>query len=470
MSFFKKKEDHNKQAHTNTVSELSLDCREHCELQLALGQIDAILARDYKNVAPGRDELTKKLKSLAEENERRAETQLLRSVGLSMSNNSTVISVARSARSLGQLNDIAQSLASAMEEMSSSIHEISNNTHHSSEEANHLQEIVQQSMSGSHEAIDAITTISKSVTHAVEKLQDLGDASSKIGEVIGLINDIASQTNLLALNATIEAARAGEAGKGFAVVASEVKNLANQTERATSDINDRIELLRHEMDSITKSMTDGAEAVENGQQIITSTLKSMEEIDRGVNRVTSDMQEIASVLEQQQGVTQETAQHANVISEMSGENVKANSNVLDEMDETENLINQQLEGLMRHEFPARDLIRAKADHMVWRKKLADMLVGRAKLEPNELSDHMHCRLGKWYFGDQDEQVKSHPAFSAIDPPHAKVHDLGIAAAQAYKDHDLDKAIELVQQVEEPSREVQKYLDELIDFVGSNHKN
>ncbi|HIF10607.1 MAG TPA: hypothetical protein EYQ81_12760 [Sneathiellales bacterium] len=60
-----------------------------------------------------------------------------------------------------------------------------------------------------------------------ETVQGLADASTKIGEVVNLINNIASQTNLLALNATIEVARAGEAGKGFAVVASEVKNLAN---------------------------------------------------------------------------------------------------------------------------------------------------------------------------------------------------------------------------------------------------
>ncbi len=64
-------------------------------------------------------------------------------------------------------------------------------------------------------------------------------------------------------------------------------------------------------------------------------------------------------------------------------------------------------------------------------------------------------------------MKAHPAFTAIDGPHEQVHALGIAAARAYNDHKLDEAISLVEQVEEPSRLVQEYLDELIAFVGQN---
>ena len=72
----------------------------------------------------------------------------------------------------------------------------------------------------------------------------LGESSSQIGEVARVIASIAQQTNLLALNATIEAARAGEVGKGFAVVAHEVKELANQTARATEEIGKKIEAIQ----------------------------------------------------------------------------------------------------------------------------------------------------------------------------------------------------------------------------------
>jgi len=161
-----------------------------------------------------------------------------------------------------------QTVAAASEELSASIAEISGQ--------------VTKSSTVAREAVDEIGQTNKT-------MQGLVSSSSKIGDVIKLINDIAEQTNLLALNATIEAARAGEAGKGFAVVASEVKNLANQTSKATEEITGQISAMR----SATAEVAGAMERV-------TGTIRQIDEISGS----------IAAAVEQQSAATREISGNA----------------------------------------------------------------------------------------------------------------------------------------------------------------
>jgi methyl-accepting chemotaxis protein len=121
-----------------------------------------------------------------------------------------------------------------------------------------------------------------------EKVNALVEAANRISEVIRLISDIAGQTNLLALNATIEAARAGEAGKGFAVVASEVKNLANQTAKATEEISAQIA-------GIQSATQDSVSAISG--------------IGSTVNEISGIASAIAAAVEEQAAATQEIARN-----------------------------------------------------------------------------------------------------------------------------------------------------------------
>ncbi|MEI8393106.1 MAG: methyl-accepting chemotaxis protein [Rhodospirillaceae bacterium] len=160
-----------------------------------------------------------------------------------------------------------QTVAAATEELSSSISEIS-------------RQVTESTRIGTI-AVEEANRTNSTVAGLVE-------AAQKIGEVVQLINNIASQTNLLALNATIEAARAGEAGKGFAVVASEVKNLANQTAKATDDIQAQVA----QMQGVTSTTVDAIKG-------ITGTIRRMSEI------ATT----IASAVEEQGAATREIARN-----------------------------------------------------------------------------------------------------------------------------------------------------------------
>lgn len=161
-----------------------------------------------------------------------------------------------------------QSVATAAEELSSSIAEISMQTERTNESAS-----------------DAIGKLA----HALDTVKEIDSSAEDVSGIVGIINDVARQTNLLALNAAIEAARAGEAGRGFGVVASEVKELANQTRRATQDIIEKIDKMK------------GATA---------AGLVAMNGVDESLNSITELFGAIGTAIQEQSSVTQEIAKNA----------------------------------------------------------------------------------------------------------------------------------------------------------------
>jgi methyl-accepting chemotaxis protein len=137
----------------------------------------------------------------------------------------------------------------------------------------------------------------------------LGDSSTKIGEVVKVITAIAAQTNLLALNATIEAARAGETGKGFAVVAGEVKELAQETSRATDDIAARVEAIQLDAQAAVGAIDQIGSIIariNDFQATIASAVEEQSattaEMGRGISQVDTGAQNIAA------GISQVTVQ------------------------------------------------------------------------------------------------------------------------------------------------------------------
>ncbi|HET9658607.1 MAG TPA: methyl-accepting chemotaxis protein [Kineosporiaceae bacterium] len=211
-----------------------------------------------------------------------------------------------------QVTRNVQSVAAATEEMDSSIREISVST----SRALH----VAQQAAGEARA-------------ATETIAQLGESSRQIGEVVKVITSIAEQTNLLALNATIEAARAGDAGKGFAVVASEVKDLAQETARATEDISRRIEAIQADTDSavaVVSKISEVITQVNDFQATIASAVeeqtattgemaRSVNEASQGAGQITRNIEHVAAAAQSASGGICEAQSAATDLARMSAE-------------------------------------------------------------------------------------------------------------------------------------------------------
>jgi methyl-accepting chemotaxis protein len=171
----------------------------------------------------------------------------------------------------------ADAVAASAEDVSRNVHTVAGG---SEEMAASINEISHNAQEAAGVALGSVQLAQR----ATEVMGQLGESSAQIVDVVKVINGIAEQTNLLALNATIEAARAGESGKGFAVVAGEVKELAQQTARATEDVTERVAAI--------KSDTKGAVA-------------AIEAIAQAIDRVSDFQRAIAAAVEEQTATTSE---------------------------------------------------------------------------------------------------------------------------------------------------------------------
>lgn len=205
----------------------------------------------------------------------RGNAQNLTQIAENTSHQSTIVASATEEASMS-----VQTVATAAEELSTSITEIGR-------QVGDATRIIREAVQKSRETN--------------ETMSGLSTAAEKIGDVVKLIRDIAGQTNLLALNATIEAARAGDAGKGFAVVASEVKNLANQTEKATGEISEQIAAVQQVSQSAVTAIQEIGDIIERVNRITTILADRIEEqtnatreIARNTDQASSGTREVAS--------------------------------------------------------------------------------------------------------------------------------------------------------------------------------
>ncbi len=217
-----------------------------------------------------------------------------------------------------QTDQVTQ-ISTAIEEMTITIVETSKNTSEANNAAGQAGQTAGDGAQIVCETIQGMQEIANVVRESRDSISKLAQSADQIGEIVGVIDDIADQTNLLALNAAIEAARAGEQGRGFAVVADEVRKLAERTGKATCEITDMIKGIQVDTKGAVQSMERGVTEVENGRELTDKAGISLDEVVNMSTQVVDMIQQIATASEEQSSAAEQISQNMENIASITRE-------------------------------------------------------------------------------------------------------------------------------------------------------
>ena len=235
--------------------------------------------------------------------------------------------VAEMVNAMGDISEVSRTTSDALSSNMSSLEQTADVTRTETEKLDKV-------------SVD-MAEIEQDTVSLAETIRHLSESSSEIGNILGVINDIANQTNLLALNAAIEAARAGEAGRGFAVVADEVRKLAERTQDATKEIETIITGLQQESEKASQAMDKSIISVQEGSGNISNVTS---EIKRAVEQVThlyTDMRPVSDSVSNQYDMVQHVVDNTRNISA----GIEESTSAVSEVNNTVNHLQQRTESL-----------------------------------------------------------------------------------------------------------------------------
>lgn len=341
-------------------------------------------------------------------------------------------------------------LASSMNDMTTAANEISNSVAATAAKVADVRE----------EAASASDTIAR-----------LAESSGRIGDIIQVINNIASQTNLLALNATIEAARAGEAGKGFAVVANEVKELARQTAEATTEITGMVETIQKETGGAVGAVNLIADKIEEVNDLSNTIASATEEQTATISEINFNIERATGAVQDVSSRITDMAEHATEFDLIRKDLSAIDTSMVFVVEEGRMLAGQfnvspglsdSIVASVSEQFKVKFLIH---QHLQWKNGVIDGIIRGVR--PAVQSDANRCGLGKFIsqYRPSDRNVSA--LLEQLKPVHSELHAaVGVIGDMFDKGEDREAVMQFFTEKTVPLlEEVVGYLNRWISITS-----
>lgn len=348
------------------------------------------------------------------------------------SSNAMLVSVEQVRAAITAQSSGAAQQAASVNETTATLEQIKATSQQTLEKASALKEVADRARSEGDQGVTVVEAAVNAMRHTrgqVEAIAGhigvLNERLQQIGDITNAVGELASQSKMLALNASIEAAKAGDAGRGFAVVAEEVRDLAEQSRQATTQVQGILVEIRNAAARAVRAVEEGNEGADRGANLADRAGETLHGLNRVIHDTAMASQQIVAAVRQEAAGIDQIRIAMGDISQVTSQFVAATHQTeaaTDQLTDYAALL-QNMVKLFQVGGARFDFDRARTLHRTWVARLDAFLAGRETLAEEEAVSHHHCQLGRWYDGEGLQRYGHIPEMLALDAPHRELHEL-----------------------------------------------
>lgn len=300
-----------------------------------------------------------------------------------------------------------------------------------------------ESVKHANESMDVVDNSFDKMESVNEHMSGIQEYTGKIYDIVVTVKNIARQINMLSINASIEAARAGAAGKGFAVVAEEVRRLAHITKNSAESIDETMQKLQDDINSIMVTVKTTTEQLNQGKELVSQTVTEISGISKNMKSINGQIDEVFDVNKKQNVIINNFVDEVKNISEQSSDlftYCNQTGSDLFKISRAVDLVRGNVARKQANLSRKQWLDVYKTDHIIFTWRMYNMIAGFETLKLDMVSNHKTCKLGLWYYSVTDQTLKNNKSFMDIDTHHRNLHKCAVACVTACNENKLDAAM------------------------------